>query len=47
MKMKRVRLMKRIICYLAIFLVVGFAIYVLFQNYVLRSDEKPPQPPEP
>ena len=46
-KMKRVRLIRKIICYLAIFLVVGFAIFVLFQNYVLKSDEKPSNPPEP
>ena len=37
-------MIRRIICYIAITLIVGLAIFVIFHNYVLKSDEKAPEP---
>ena len=42
--MKRVRLIRRIICYIAITLIVGLAIFVIVHNYILKSDEKASEP---
>ena len=35
-------MIRKIICYIAITLIVGLAIFVIFHNYVLKSDEKVP-----
>ena len=42
--MKRIRLIRRIICYIAITLIVGLAIFVIVHNYILKSDEKASEP---